>query len=192
MVDTSDNISYRQVGLQPLHHAAERGQTLLMDICLLRGANINALDSKRKSPLHWSSYAGHTRAVEWLLANGADPWIEDDDSCLALHWAFGQGNIDTVKVYLENAAFMPMLDHKNKAKMTPMEFCATRAQREEYEFYRKKYKACETNAAVMRRWQWIQRDLLCGFVGKIGDLVEVRRFLSLAYEMNFFIYQDVT
>jgi ankyrin repeat protein len=51
----------------PLHRAARRNFTSIINIFLDEGANINALNSKNQSPLHVASENGHEEAVKALI-----------------------------------------------------------------------------------------------------------------------------
>ena len=61
------------IGKTPLHFAADRGNTAIVDTLLAHGADVKAVDDfDRCTPLHWAAQQGHTAIVEALLAKGAD------------------------------------------------------------------------------------------------------------------------
>ena len=60
-------------GATALHYAAGSGQSLIVDLLLARGADVNALDQLGATPLFWARRLGHDAVARSLLQQGADP-----------------------------------------------------------------------------------------------------------------------
>ncbi|RNF11997.1 ankyrin repeat protein [Trypanosoma rangeli] len=58
-------------GWTPLHYAAERGFTAIVERLLDEGANPNAKDEMRRTPLHLAAGAGQVAVLRLLLKHGA-------------------------------------------------------------------------------------------------------------------------
>lgn len=56
----------------PLHFAADRGHSAVVEILLNEGANANAKDDMKRTPLHLAAGAGHASVAQLLLAHGAN------------------------------------------------------------------------------------------------------------------------
>ncbi|KAK3395314.1 hypothetical protein B0H63DRAFT_492216 [Podospora didyma] len=102
---------FHQVGPQPaaaptspLHMAALKGQTKIMDILLNKGADINALDSTGRSALHCAVEGERMDAVTLLVERGADVNILDGKGLSALHFAVEKGMEDAVVLFIEQGA----------------------------------------------------------------------------------------
>ncbi|KAI9871829.1 MAG: hypothetical protein M1830_002403, partial [Pleopsidium flavum] len=65
-------------GRTALHHAAERGDTPIVNALIAAGADVNALDEQGHTPLWFAVFMGHVSTAETLLDNDADP----DAECL--------------------------------------------------------------------------------------------------------------
>ncbi len=93
-----------EMGLSPLHLAAELGYLDIVKLLIEKGASVNAYDVKNMTPLHWASLYGHTKVLEYLLANKAN--IKSRDKCnrTPLHLAAGSDNIKTVMFLVESGA----------------------------------------------------------------------------------------
>lgn len=74
-------------GDTPLHFAAARGNTVLLDALLSAGADPRAQDLLGFTPLHHAARAGSSPAVERLLAAKADPAALSKDRWTPLHYA---------------------------------------------------------------------------------------------------------
>jgi len=66
-----------------LHHAADFGQTAVIEYLLSKGAKINALDNYGITPLLAAAYENHAGAVEILLKKGADVKVKGPDGMTA-------------------------------------------------------------------------------------------------------------
>ena len=55
----------------PLHHAALSGHTSTVEVLLMDGALIEAMDKHNSTPLHLAAWKGRTDVVELLLDKGA-------------------------------------------------------------------------------------------------------------------------
>ena len=56
----------------PLHAAAYRGHTEVVELLIAYGANVNARDMRGWIPLHAAVDQGHVKTCERLIAKGAD------------------------------------------------------------------------------------------------------------------------
>lgn len=59
-------------GMTPLHRAAMRGRTEVVEFLLASKADVSARDHSGFTPLHWAAYDGHKEVVRLLLAAKAD------------------------------------------------------------------------------------------------------------------------
>ena len=71
-VPQSEIIATDSAGLQPVHYAAQRGHTLVLDYLLLNGAQLDARDNKGRTALHWACYCKQAMTVQWLVRQGSD------------------------------------------------------------------------------------------------------------------------
>ncbi|KAL0547413.1 hypothetical protein IC582_017347 [Cucumis melo] len=66
-------------GCTLLHLACETGDIGMLELLLQCGANVNAIDSRRRSALHHSITKGRTALAKLLLSRGADPRAVNED-----------------------------------------------------------------------------------------------------------------
>ena len=71
---------------------------------LAKGADVNAMDSERKTALMNAAYYGRPQIVKFLLERGADVNARYVDGCTALMWAAGEGEDETVEILLQSGA----------------------------------------------------------------------------------------
>jgi ankyrin repeat protein len=71
----------------PLFFASARGQREIVELLILKGADINVKGSFGETPLHWAAQYGHKNVVELLLSKGADPNVTDAVGGTPLHYA---------------------------------------------------------------------------------------------------------
>ena len=100
-IDTTD-----AKGKQPLHWAAQNGDTAIVELLLDRGATgIDASDKYGNEPLHLAAYNGHTGVVEMLLDRGAAGIDAPDRGGMQpLHWAARYGRRATIQLLLDRGA----------------------------------------------------------------------------------------
>jgi ankyrin repeat protein len=66
-VDEKDNM-----GLTPLHWAAQQGDEVSVEVLLKFGANPNVVDPNALTALHWAASGGNRSCISQLLEAGAD------------------------------------------------------------------------------------------------------------------------
>lgn len=79
----------------PLHQAAYEGNTLVLELLLEHGANINAPDlayEDRPPALMFASINHQKETMLWLLKHGANPHLLDKNGNNALHWLANSGD----------------------------------------------------------------------------------------------------
>jgi ankyrin repeat protein len=97
-----DAVSPNWLGATPLHRFAFAGKQDFAELCLERGANLNAIDDEYSStPLGWAARAGKKEMVSWLLAQGADPTLPHD------------------KPWAQPAAWANLFQHTDVAQLLP-------------------------------------------------------------------------
>ncbi|RNF16922.1 ankyrin repeat protein [Trypanosoma conorhini] len=85
-------------GWTPLHYAAERGLTAVVERLLEEGANLNAKDEMRRTPLHLAAAAGHVDVLQLLLKHGAVRGAKNVAGLTALACAGASGQLEAVGV----------------------------------------------------------------------------------------------
>ena len=64
--------SYAYFGETPLHCAADKGNVVVAQQLLCKGADVQSKDALFLTPLHLAASNGHTAAAQLLIDNGAD------------------------------------------------------------------------------------------------------------------------
>lgn len=87
-----------------VHTAAYRGDLHLVQLLLLKGANIEALDKSKQTPLNLASKQGFAEVVSALVEVGANVNNADEDGWTALRSAAWGGHLAVVNVLLSAGA----------------------------------------------------------------------------------------
>lgn len=81
------NVNHIFDGHSALHMAARRGDAMMVNLLVDRGADIHAENDFGQSALHFAAGYGYDKAVEALLIRGARINSNSRDGCSALHFA---------------------------------------------------------------------------------------------------------
>lgn len=84
-----------------VHEAAAAGALRLIDMCILKGVEVNRRDSYGRTALHYAVIGGHVESVGRLLAAKADPLILDMDNFSCLYYGVSYGHLSCVRVLLQ-------------------------------------------------------------------------------------------
>lgn len=88
----------------PLHVAALKGQSRILQILLDKGADVNGLDSTGRSPLHCAVEGMRMDTVQLLIDRGADVTILDSKGISVLSMAVEKGMEDAVVMFIDQGA----------------------------------------------------------------------------------------
>lgn len=99
-------------GVSPLHYAAKikaakdsDNETLIIDLLLEYGGNIECLDFYERSPLVWAVCSNNIAKMNHLITKGANIYAKDAGGLSVLHYATSNGNIDIIRILLEEYKF---------------------------------------------------------------------------------------
>ena len=84
--------------------AAFEGDLELVQTVVMKGANVDARDRKKRTALMWAAANGHADIVEFLHSKGADVNAKDSDNQTALIYASRKSSVPTMTALLENGA----------------------------------------------------------------------------------------
>lgn len=93
-----------------LHFAASSGSAGIIRAIVGCGANVNVLDSERRTPLAYAARNGHADVVEVLIALGASPSAADSVGLTPLHMAVLADAEPVVKLLLRKGADVSAMD----------------------------------------------------------------------------------
>jgi len=104
----------------PLHVSCRYGNTEIVELLLMHGANLSLVDGNGWTCLHSVCKGGHAETLAFLLDAGADVFLEEKDSGWnrPLHIAAENGKYNCVKLLLETAA---SVRPPNSAGLTPFQ-----------------------------------------------------------------------
>ncbi|KAI4381607.1 hypothetical protein MLD38_007668 [Melastoma candidum] len=88
----------------PLEAAAARGEALISELLLARGASTGRSEISTGGPIHLAVYGGHTDILKLLLEKGAEVDERNRDGKTALHIAIEERRKDCVKILLNHGA----------------------------------------------------------------------------------------
>lgn len=88
----------------PLTYAVRKGDILIVELLLERGADVNLKSTKNMTPLFTAAYQNKPRLVKLLLEWGADPNIYADDFATPLGAAIQSKNLEMTKEILDAGA----------------------------------------------------------------------------------------
>lgn len=113
----------------PLQDAAEAGDVMRMQQCLLQGGvSINQADVDGTTPLHLSTRGGHVECVRYIASNSGDVRATTEEGLTPLHLAAQEGHAVVCELLLQASAFVDA-DGAAKAR-TPLHLAATNGHRE--------------------------------------------------------------
>ena len=91
-------------GFNPLHMAAQMGNSRLIDLCLAKGVGIHSLTKCRRTALYISVEQQHMDIVKQLLKYGAKINTMNSDWNTPLNEAIRLGNLDLVRLLIDHGA----------------------------------------------------------------------------------------
>ncbi|KAJ9605133.1 hypothetical protein H2200_010523 [Cladophialophora chaetospira] len=92
------------LGWTPLHWAAARGHSQMIDFLLDNGAQIETQDPRLWTPLFWSAFWRRPEATALLLNRGARIQARDVDGRSPLHIAISRASLAVCKVLIDGGA----------------------------------------------------------------------------------------
>lgn len=120
LVESGANVNGRfgGDGDTPLHRAAARGHTTLVDFLLSAGANPNSVNDQASTPLLYTVANGHVETAKALIGAGANPDIaETRFGTTPLMEATRKGNVDLVKLLVESKADKSVRDRSGETAL---------------------------------------------------------------------------
>ncbi len=81
-----------------LEMVALESQLSTLEMLLVDGLDVNAVNREGQTLLHWAAQSGHLEAAELLLRNGADPSIVDRSGRTPQQWAQGKGHRELARL----------------------------------------------------------------------------------------------
>ena len=91
-------------GLKPLHVAAAKGFSDMIDILIESGANIEAKDNRERTPLMYALSQGQQQSAIYLIARGCNIETRDIDMETPLITATEANSLKAIKALLEKGA----------------------------------------------------------------------------------------
>jgi len=92
-------------GITPLHMAASKGRSDIVQLLLQHGAHIDTPSSRGgNTPLHFAAAGNHHQVAQLLIEEGADVNQQNFEGMTSLMFAANRGNLKTAKTLLDHGA----------------------------------------------------------------------------------------
>ena len=100
-VNENPNLT-RDNNFTPLHAASMNGFTQIVELLILKGANVNIQTEPQKyAPIHSASFGGHLETIKVLVKNGANLNLRNYRNELPIDTAKRQNQFETVRYFEE-------------------------------------------------------------------------------------------
>lgn len=100
-----------------LHNGAYEGNLQLVEILILRGLDVEAIDKSGQTAMNLSARQGHAEVVRALLCSGANPDHADSDGWTPLRSAAWGGHTEVVNVLVEKGAQVDLADSDQRTAL---------------------------------------------------------------------------
>ena len=157
--------------MSDLIDAAVRGNLEKVKRLVVKGADLNAVDTYGNTPLHWAAGNGYAAVVEYLVAKGASVNAVNRTGNTPLHWAAVNGHVAVVEHLVANGADLNAVD---KYGSTPLHRAAEREHPAIVEFL-KQPKTVQLNSGD-------RREAALALIAEDGTL---RRRLGIKPDLEF-------
>jgi ankyrin repeat protein len=109
--------SLRKYGYQPLHKAAQLGDTILTEIIIENGYDMEEKNYLGQTALHIAATNAHLECLKYLIDKGADLEAKDNAGRTPLHSAAEGGHFECLKYLIDSGTD---LETKNSEGKTPL------------------------------------------------------------------------
>ncbi len=107
---------------QPIHYAAQEGDTGMVQTLVKAGADPNCKDEDGNQPIHLAAQEGHMEMIEMLVEAGANVDCKDDKGWQPIHCAACSGRTGIIELLLQAGV---SVNTEDSAKETPLILAAT-------------------------------------------------------------------
>lgn len=98
--------------ITPMHAAARKGHSKILQMLLKAGADANPIDKNNMAPIQLAAQNGQTAAFKLLVKAGCNPCDPNHDNKQLIHWAAQAGDLETV-LELVSKGVDPNIPDKN-------------------------------------------------------------------------------
>ncbi len=106
--------SLQMYGEHALHKAAELGDTVLVEIMIENGYDIEEKNWIEQTALHFAAKEGHIECLKYLIDKGADLEAKDSKEGTPLHSAAEGGHLECLKYLIDKGADLEPKDFNNR------------------------------------------------------------------------------
>lgn len=150
----------------PLNAAASSGHCGLLELLILRGADVNYRDDSGHTSMTMACISKQENAIKLLVDKGADLNKRTNKGPTPLMWACSSGNIKIAELLIIHGADIDKSDYEGK---TPVMWSRKRSADKMFEFLI--YKGANLNKADNNEWTSLMWACYYGLTGVVEILI---------------------
>ena len=185
--------AHDEIGMTPLHYAAQDNKILLMKMLITCGAEVDANYRYGGTPLYLAAATGKKEAVKLLLSHGADINARDREGMTALFQATAPNAVDMMELLISHGADVDAVD---KGGYTPLHTAALAGAKEAAALLISKgadvNSKLKSQGSAARGDEAIDGDTPLHLAAEKGDKPMVELLLSQGAEINAKNSQGIT